>query len=142
MTERRTGRLPQAFAKAFAAELNAMMKDAALTGERLAELLGRSTGYVSDRRNGNAAWTTDDIDVIASALGTDALELMIQVISEAERKARERDGNAFLEGARDMAERIANRQAATVRDEGEPITPESGPEPASQPTRVGRRSSK
>lgn len=91
MTERRTGRLPQAFAKAVAAELNKLMDDAGLTGQRLAELLGRSVGYVSERRNGKAAWTLDDLDVIAVELGTDGLSLLARLANPIDELAGRRE---------------------------------------------------
>lgn len=63
-----------------------MMMDAAgLTGQRLAELLGRSAGYVSERRTGKAAWTLDDVDVIAEQLGIDGLALLRDVAERLER---------------------------------------------------------
>lgn len=85
MTERRTGRLPQTFARRAAAEINTLI-DGRVTGQRLAEILDRGVGYVSERRTGKASWTLDDIDVIAGELGIDAMGLLMRVGSEMRRE--------------------------------------------------------
>lgn len=113
MTERRTGRLPQAFARAVATELSARMDEAGLTGQRLATLLSRSAGYVSERRNGKAAWTTDDIDVISAELGLDPLLLLVEISASLERDAGK--AQRVAEQARGAIEEYALRDIA-VRD--------------------------
>lgn len=59
-----------AFAQAVAAAVKSMVDDAGISGSELGRRLDRAQSYASLRLNGRKAWTLDELDAIASLLGT------------------------------------------------------------------------
>lgn len=61
------------------------LTESAVTGEQVAQALGRGRTYVSNRRNvvGDFSWTLDDLDVIAGLVGMDPLDFHIAVLERA-----------------------------------------------------------
>lgn len=55
--------------KVIAEAVAAAMKEAGMSQNRLATKIRKSQSYVSLRCRGEQAWTTDDLDAIAKALG-------------------------------------------------------------------------
>lgn len=68
----RNSELPEvgAFAQAVAHAVKAEVDAAGISSVRLGVLLGRAQSYAHLRLNGRKAWTLDELDVIARALGT------------------------------------------------------------------------
>lgn len=55
--------------KVIAEVVQTLMDEHGISQNRLAARIGKSQSYVSTRTRGEQAWTTDDIDAIAKALG-------------------------------------------------------------------------
>lgn len=126
MSEKKSGRLPQRFAVDFADVLdqilNSRPRGSRPTGQQIANALRRSDTYVSDRRNGKASWTVDDIDVIAELLEVDGLTLMSNILErmEGEGTMIRPDGTHDIPPdslwARVQTQRVIARKAANPGD--------------------------
>ena len=68
-----------AFALAFATEYKKYMKAHKVRQRQIAEYLGFTEAYVSERVNGKRAIDTNDVDALAALSGTTGRSLMIEL---------------------------------------------------------------
>lgn len=76
-----------AFTKAVAAEVRAYMARADVNQTEVANRLGRSQGYVSERINAIRAFDMDDIDGIADLMGLTGVEFLARVARQLKAEA-------------------------------------------------------
>lgn len=71
--------MTSAFASRFAAQIRGVLSEHAVQGYQLADRLGRSKGYVSERLSGLRPMDTDMIDAVAELVGMETLDLVAEV---------------------------------------------------------------
>lgn len=67
-------------AQQIARAIKGLMAERRVTQQQIADAIGRTQGYVSERANGLDAWNTLELEVIARRLGfADAFALLAEV---------------------------------------------------------------
>lgn len=67
------------FSKTFAQVLRGVMTEQGITVEQVAERLGRSTGFVSERTRGIRPVDTDIVDAVASLSDQESAALFMEI---------------------------------------------------------------
>ena len=68
-----------AFSRAFAAHLRGVMAERNVNQQTVADLLGRSKGYVSEHTSGKRAVDSDLLDAVAEVAGIESRDLFAEI---------------------------------------------------------------
>lgn len=67
---------PSPFSRAIAEEISAQRQRHEVTQEEIAEAIGKSQTYISDRVRSGYLWTTNDLDAMSPLFGMSAFDLV------------------------------------------------------------------